>query len=45
MDEITWGDIYKEFCEWSPEHAKMVKKLQTLGQQFNCCLVEWWSCL
>lgn len=24
MAEITYGEIYKEFREWSPEHAKMV---------------------
>ena len=24
MTEITWGQIYEEFCEWSPEHAAMV---------------------
>lgn len=31
MTEITWGEIYKEFCEWSPEHAKMVKDYKPWG--------------
>lgn len=31
MTEITWGEIYKEFCEWSPEHAKMVMDYKPWG--------------
>ena len=31
MAEITWGEIYKEFCEWSPEHAAKVKDYRPWG--------------
>lgn len=30
--EITHGELYKEFCEWSPEHAKMVKDYRPWGK-------------
>ena len=32
MEEITWGEIYKEFCEWSPEHADMVEDYKPWGR-------------
>ena len=38
MAEITWGEIYKEFCEWSPEHAKMVKDYRPWG---STSIVVW----
>lgn len=31
MPELTYEEIYKEFCEWSPEHAKMVKDYRPWG--------------
>lgn len=31
MAEITYGELYKEFCEWSPEHAAMVKDYRPWG--------------
>lgn len=30
--EMTYGELYKEFCEWSPEHAKMVKDYRPWGK-------------
>ena len=24
MTELTYGELFHEFCEWSPEHAFMV---------------------
>lgn len=24
MSELTYGELYKEFCDWPPKHAKMV---------------------
>ena len=30
--EITYGELYKEFCEWSPEHAKMVEDYRLWGK-------------
>lgn len=32
MNEITYGELYKEFCEWSPEHAKMVIDYRPWGR-------------
>ena len=32
MPEITYGEIYKEFCEWSPEHAAMVQDYRPWGK-------------
>lgn len=31
MDEITYGELYKEFCEWSPKRANMVKDYRPWG--------------
>ena len=38
MSEITWGDIYKEFCEWSPMHAEMVVDYRPWG---STSIVVW----
>lgn len=32
MAEITYGELYKEFCEWSPEHAKRVTNYRPWGR-------------
>ena len=32
MEEITYEELFKEFCEWSPEHAKMVKDYRPWGR-------------
>lgn len=31
--ELTYGDIYKKFCEWSPERAKMVVDYRPWGSK------------
>lgn len=31
-NEITYGEIYKEFCEWSPEHAAKVTDYRPWGR-------------
>ena len=31
MVEITFGKIFKEFCNWSPEHAAMVVDYRPWG--------------
>lgn len=31
MSDITHDRIYDEFCQWSPEHAKMVTKYKPWG--------------
>ncbi len=31
MTELTYGELYKRFCEWSPEHSKMVKDYRPWG--------------
>lgn len=41
MSEITYGEIYNEFCEWSPEHAKMVKDYRPWG---STSIVVWLEC-
>ncbi len=38
MTEITYGELYKEFCEWSPEHAAMVIDYRPWG---NHSIVVW----
>lgn len=38
MAEITYGEIYKEFCEWSPEHAAMVEDYRPWG---STSIVVW----
>ena len=40
MEEITYGELYKEFCEWSPEHAKMVKDYRPWGAH---SIVVWFN--
>lgn len=35
---LTWGQIYKEFCEWSPAHAKMVVDYRPWG---STSIVVW----
>ena len=29
--ELTYGDIYRDFCNWSPEHAAMVVDYRPWG--------------
>ena len=29
--ELTYGDIYRDFCNWSPEHAVMVADYRPWG--------------
>lgn len=31
-NNLTYEDIYKEFCEWSPAHAKMVIDYRPWGR-------------
>lgn len=31
-DSITYGELYSEFCKWSPEHAKMVSDYRPWGR-------------
>lgn len=38
MAEITYGEIYDEFCEWSPEHANLVKDYRPWG---STSIVVW----
>lgn len=38
MTEITYGELYKEFCEWSPEHAKLIIDYRHWG---NMSIVVW----
>ena len=38
MTELTYEEIYKEFCEWSPEHAKMAKDYRPWG---NNSILVW----
>lgn len=40
MSDITWDEIYKEFCEWSPEHANMIEGYKPWG---NNSIVVWFS--
>lgn len=40
MAELTYDELYKEFCEWSPEHAKMVKDYRPWGRN---SIVIWLS--
>ena len=40
MPEITFGEIYKEFCEWSPEHAAMVTDYRPWGK---LSIVVWFN--
>lgn len=40
MVEITWGEIYKEFCEWSPRHAEMVVDYRPWG---STSIVVWFD--
>lgn len=37
---ITYGEIYKEFCEWSPEHAEKVVDYRPWG---STSIVVWLS--
>lgn len=37
-NNLTYGDIYKEFCEWSPTHAKMVVDYRPWG---STSIVVW----
>lgn len=30
-NKLTWGEIYREFCKWSPEHAAMVEDYRPWG--------------
>lgn len=32
--ELTYGDIYRDFCNWSPEHAAMVVDYRPWGSYF-----------
>ena len=36
--ELTWGEIYKDFCNWSPEHAAMVVDYRPWG---STSIVVW----
>lgn len=38
MAEITYGEIYVEFCEWSPEHGAMVIDYKPWG---STSIVVW----
>lgn len=38
MAELTYGQIYKEFCEWSPKHAAMVTDYRPWG---STSIVVW----
>ena len=29
--ELTYGDIYRDFCNWSPEYAAMVADYRPWG--------------
>lgn len=37
---MTYGEIYNEFCRWSPEHAKMVTDYRPWG---STSIVIWLS--
>lgn len=37
---MTYGELYKKFCAWSPEHAKMVKDYRPWGTN---SIVVWLS--
>lgn len=37
---LTYGELYKEFCEWSPGHAKMVVDYRPWGSN---SIVVWLS--
>ena len=30
--ELTYGDIYRDFCNWSPEYAAMVNDYRPWGR-------------
>ena len=34
--ELTWGEIYKDFCNWSPKHAAMVVDYRPWGSTSIC---------
>jgi hypothetical protein len=38
MSDITYGELYKEFCEWSPAHAELVKDYRPWG---STSIVVW----
>lgn len=40
MTELTFGEVFNEFCAWSPEHAAFVTHYQPWGR--NSILV-WFS--
>lgn len=40
MSELTYGELYKEFCDWSPKHAKMVTDYKPWG---NMSIEVWLS--
>lgn len=37
-NNLTWLQIYKEFCEWSPAHAKMIVDYRPWG---STSIVVW----
>ena len=37
---MTYKEIYEEFCEWSPEHAKMVIDYRPWG---SFSIVVWFN--
>lgn len=39
-DELTYNDIYNEFCQWSPEHAKMVIDYKPWGSN---SIIVWFN--
>ena len=34
--ELTYGDIYRDFCNWSPEYAAMVIDYRPWGSTSIC---------
>lgn len=34
--ELTYGDIYRDFCNWSPKHAAMVVDYRLWGSTSIC---------
>lgn len=40
MAKLTYDEIYKEFCEWSPWHAKMIEDYRPWG---STSIVIWLS--
>lgn len=40
MSELTYGEFYKEFCDWPPKHAKMVTDYRPWD---NMSIVVWLS--